>query len=303
MNEQQSAIDVETTFDVSKEELSIIRAELAGDFPDDYLYLSDDYILSVASKPYSKDPTVRRPIDYSTGKLKDLLKWREGNATGLKSMLKMSQLPDTDTECVEQPEKYTKAKALATSLNYSAIYWHGLDKKGRPILWLRCNRMPWFPDAEAQVNSYILLSDEGIKCMPPGVTDFVVLADSNSPPPPNPQFMLNILSALVKGYPDRLHELISCPVGTIIQSVMKLLLPLMPTRLASKIILISSEDTKEKLTGILLNGEDDIPTFMGGTCDHDKFYPTEGSFPDKDLKFDYDGMRIRLEESIKAYHK
>lgn len=81
MSEQQSAVDVETTFDVSKEELSIIRAELAGDFPDDYLYLSDDYILSVASKPYSKDPTVRRPLDYSTEKLKDLLKWREGNAT------------------------------------------------------------------------------------------------------------------------------------------------------------------------------------------------------------------------------
>lgn len=141
MSEQQSAVDVETTFDVSKEELSIIRAELAGDFPDDYLYLSDDYILSVASKPYSKDPTVRRPIDYSIGKLKDLLKWREGNATGLKSMLDMSQLTETDTACVEEPEKYTKAKALATSLNYSAIYWHGLDKKGRPILWLRCNRM------------------------------------------------------------------------------------------------------------------------------------------------------------------
>lgn len=77
----------------------------------------------------------------------------------------------------------------------------------------------------------------------------------------------------------------------------------MPTRLASKIILISPEDTKEKLSGILLNGEDDIPTFMGGTCDHEKYYPAEGAFPNKSLKFDYDGMRRRLEESIKAYHK
>ncbi len=139
--------------------------------------------------------------------------------------------------------------------------------------------------------------------MPPGVTDFVVLSDSNSPPPPNPQFMLNLLSALVKGYPDRLHELVSCPVGTIIQSVMKLLLPLMPTRLASKIILISSEDSRTKLSEILLNGEDDIPTFLGGKNSHDEFYPTNGTGCNKLLKFDYDGMRKRLEDDIKLFNK
>lgn len=57
--------ELEGTFDVSPEELSIIRAELACEFPDDYDYLSDAYILSVASKPYSKDPKVRRPLEVS----------------------------------------------------------------------------------------------------------------------------------------------------------------------------------------------------------------------------------------------
>ena len=51
------------SFPVTPEELSIIRAELACEFPEDYTYLSDSYILSVASKPYSKDPTVRRPLE------------------------------------------------------------------------------------------------------------------------------------------------------------------------------------------------------------------------------------------------
>ena len=55
--------DADGNFPVSQEELSIIRAELASDFPDDYNYLSDAYILSVASKPYSKDPPVRRPLE------------------------------------------------------------------------------------------------------------------------------------------------------------------------------------------------------------------------------------------------
>jgi hypothetical protein len=61
--EEEEADDAEGCFQVTAEELSIIRAELACEFPDDYNYMSDAYILSVASKPYSKDPTVRRPLE------------------------------------------------------------------------------------------------------------------------------------------------------------------------------------------------------------------------------------------------
>ena len=60
---EDEEVDANGNFHVSQEELSIIRAELASDFPDDYNYLSDAYILSVASKPYSKDPSVRRPLE------------------------------------------------------------------------------------------------------------------------------------------------------------------------------------------------------------------------------------------------
>lgn len=139
--------------------------------------------------------------------------------------------------------------------------------------------------------------------MPNGVTDFVVIADSNSPPPPNPTFMLNLLSALVKGYPDRLNHLVSCPVGTVIQTVMKLLLPLMPQRLASKIVLIGQDDATSKLSKILLNGERDIPSFLGGTANHDQYYPDGGSYPDKVLKFDIDGMVHRLNAAVTEFDK
>lgn len=60
---EDEEIDGDKIFPVSPEELSIIRAELASDFPDDYQYLSDAYVLSVASKPYSKDPSKRRPLE------------------------------------------------------------------------------------------------------------------------------------------------------------------------------------------------------------------------------------------------
>jgi len=295
----------EKTFEVTSEELSVIRAELACEFPDDYNYLSDDYVLSVASKPYSKDMTKRRPLEYTMEKLSHVMEWREeSGAVSMRDMLDLANGPDTATEAVENPDRFTKAKALATSLNYGSMYWHGIDTEGRPVLWIRCGRMPWYPDVEAQVNALILLADTGIKCMPKGVTDFVVISDSNSPPPPNPQFMINVLKALVRGYPDRLALLISAPVGSIIQFIMKLLIPLMPGRLASKLVLADAEEGKKKIQEILLNGEDDVPTFMGGTCNHDELYPTEGYCPNRgqgNLKFDFYGMEERLQKVIQEY--
>lgn len=60
---EEDDVDSGKTFDVSAEELTIIRKELETQFPEDSAYFSDAYILSVASKPYSKDPTKRRPLE------------------------------------------------------------------------------------------------------------------------------------------------------------------------------------------------------------------------------------------------
>lgn len=298
--EVEGEVDSEVTFDVSKEEVSIIKAQLASEFPEDYTFLCEHYIASVASKPYSKDTSIRRPLEYTTKKLNDLMQWRQGHVIALHDMYAI--ISGSDAAAVDSADAtLTKAKALALSLNYGSMYWHGLDKDGRPVLWIRTDRMPWYPDAEAQVNALILLADAGIKLMPAGTTDFVVVSDSHSPPPPNPQFMINLLSALVKGYPDRLNELVSCPVGKIIQMVMAVLLPLMPSRLASKIILIGEEETKSKLSKYLENGEQDIPNFLGGNADHEIYYPKEGAFPGRTLTFDYEGMIERLKKSNEQF--
>lgn len=287
--------------------MSIIRAELACEFPDDYTYMSDAYVKSVASKPYSKDPTIRRPIEYTMEKLTHVMEWREqAGAPEMETLVHLANGPETATEAVEDPEKLTKAKALATTLNTGSLYWHGVTKQGKPILWIRCGRKPWYPNVAAEVNALILIADAGIKCMPEGVTDFVVVSDSYSPPPPVPSFMINVLKALVRGYPDRLNVLLSAPVGSIIQFVMNLLLPLMPGRLAGKFVLKDENDARGILTEWLMHGEDDIPTFFGGKQDHDKFYPEEGYSKNKgqgSLKFDYFGMIERLQASAKEWEE
>eukprot|EP00977_Amphora_coffeiformis_P019324 scaffold7167_cov165-Amphora_coffeaeformis.AAC.5 len=301
--DEDAAVDGE--FKVTPEELAILRAHLATEFPEDCNYLSDAYILSVASKPYSKDPTVRRPLEYSQEKLSQVMQWRqEHGAPGMEDLIKLANGSPSAAEAVENPKQYTKAKAIVNSLNTNSMYWHGYTKDGRPILWIRTNRKPWYPDVEAEANALIAMADAGIRAMPPGVTDFVCVSESSYPPPPNPSFMITILQALVKGYPDRLHILYSAPVSSIIQFVVNLLLPLMPGRLASKIMMIGQDDVKERLNDMLLHGEDDLPTFFGGPADHDKFYPDESKCPNRGegtLKFDYFNMVKRLEAAKKEY--
>jgi len=294
-------------FEVTKEEMSIIRAELACEFPEDYTYLSDAYVKSVASKPYSKDPSIRRPIEYTMEKLTHVMEWREeAGAPEMETLIHLVNGSEYSDEAKENPEKLVKAKLLAVSLNNASLYWHGFTKEGKPILWIRCGRKPWYPNVEAEVNALILIADAGIKCMPEGVTDFVVISDSNSPPPPVPSFLINVLKALVRGYPDRLNMLLTAPVGSIIQFVMNLLMPLMPGRLAGKFLLKDMDNATEIMKDMLMNGEEDIPTFLGGTADHDQYYPDEYYAKNQgegSLKFDYFGMIERLKEQAKIWEE
>jgi len=292
-------------FEVTAEEMSIIRAELACEFPEDYNYLSNSYVRSVASKPYSKDPSVRRPLEYTMEKLTHVMEWREeSGAPDLMEFIHLANGSEYAPEAVEQPQRLSRAKAVATSLNNGSFYWHGLSKDGHPILWLRCDRKPWYPDVDADLKALMILADAGIASMPKRVTEFICISDSSSPPPPNPSFMIGLLKTLVRGYPDRLHMLCSAPVGSIIQFVFKLLKPIMPGRLASKIFLMNSDDITAKLEGILLNGKADIPTHFGGPANHDKYYPQESLCPNRgkgSLKFDYFGMVERLEQAKKDF--
>jgi hypothetical protein len=242
-------------------------------------------------------------------KLSHVMEWRaEVGAPEMEELVKMANkaepVASASEASVEEVEKSKKSKTLTVSLNYASMYWHGFTKDGRPVLWLRTNRKPWYPDVDAEVNALILMSDVGIRCMPEGITDFVCISDSTSPPPPNPTFMIKMLKALVRGYPDRLSCLLSAPVSSIVQFVMNLLLPLMPGRLASKVVLLNMDQVQGKLKDLLLSGEDGIPTFFGGNCDHDAFYPEESNCENRGqgtLKFDYFGMVERLEKSKAEY--
>lgn len=234
------------------------------------------------------------------GKMHKVMEWRKSyGAPDLMELVKVANTNDsTNTDTI------TSAKALATSLNTASWYWHGLTKEGHPILWVRTDRKPWYPNVQAELNALVLLVDTGIRYgMSAGVTSFAVISHSANPPPPNPKFAYGMLNALVKGYPDRLSFLISAPTSSIVEFCMNLLLPLMPGRLKKKFIFLPDRAVKEKLKDVLLNGEEDIPTFFGGSVDHDVYYPKNGVKNGGYLNFDFYGMIKRLEEQRKLFEQ
>ena len=247
--------------------------------------------------------------------------WRKENkAPEMPYWMELASRCDNEDGCMTCPDPnfdldtWEHVKLLVTSLNSGSTYIHGHTKDGKPIVWVRTERKKWFPDADSEANTLILLLDAAIQNgMPSGVTDFTIISDSTSPPPPMPNCVYKMLNGLIKGYPDRMSVLISAPVSTIVETVMGLLLPLMPGRLTEKFVFMNLEHLTTKLESILLNGSEDIPTFFNGpNTDHDTLYPSETEVDNVDnsqskskgkgmLKFDYYGMIERLQEQRIAY--
>jgi len=78
-------------------------------------------------------------------KLTHVMEWREeAGAPEMESLVHLANGSEYSDAAKKDPEKLVKAKALAVSLNNASIYWHGFTKEGKPILWIRCGRKPWY---------------------------------------------------------------------------------------------------------------------------------------------------------------
>lgn len=319
-DDERHAVSEEPAFRVTDGELQTLKTQLARRFPDHddaatTSFLSDAYLRSVASKPYSKDMTRRRPLDYTLEKLIHVLEWRrEMRASELESWIDAcdtadpaARLSSSSSSSDDKDDTLTEARKLVETLNTGSMYWHGLTREGRPVLWIRTQRKFWFPHVPAEVHALMVMADAGIvHGMSRDVTDFVCISHSHKPPPPHPACVYQILRGLVRGYPDRMHLLVSAPVSSVIEFIMNLLVPLMPGRLARKFCFHSLAHARDTLRTLLLHGEDDIPTFFGGPVDHDAYYPPEKNCPNRGqgtLKFDWYGMKRRLKEQRDAFEK
>jgi hypothetical protein len=238
------------------------------------------------------------------------MNWRkEKQVPQLSHLVTLANMSETEALAFTSSAKtIARAKAMVTSLNMGSIYWHGLTKTGQPILWFRASRLPWFPNVDGQVDTLAMLADIGIQDgMPKGITDFVVMCHFDGSPPPHPTFAYRMVDGLTKGYPDRMGKLVGAPVSSIVMAFDNLTRPIMPARVAQKLSLLSIELCKERLANLLLNGEDDLPTFFGGSNkDHDKYYPEQKYAPNRGkgfLTFDFYGCKARLKKQKRSFEE
>jgi len=127
---------------------------------------------------------------------------------------------------------------------------------------IRTDRKPWFVgdiEAELKYHSHMLdVACRGHK------SDFIVICDCVSPPPPAINFLLALKDMFIRGYPDRLYKAYTAPSGKIISSTMNTIMPLLPGSLSDKLLFVSDvNEMKLLLSEILLNGENDVPSFFG----------------------------------------
>jgi hypothetical protein len=137
----------------NSERLVRLRAALA-EFPEAQALYSDSFLASVLSAPDRNHPDRPRSLAYSKDKMLSALQWRRD--VGANELT---------------PEQ------VAPQLACGSLYWHGFDCEDRPVLWVHPTRKDWKNlDLAQETRLHVLMIEEGVRHMPPHVTNFTVIA-------------------------------------------------------------------------------------------------------------------------------
>ena len=264
------------TYAVERAELDGVLAILANSFPKQ-APLNPCYVKSVMSQSYAKNQFKRRPVDVSLQKLVAYLSWRE--EVGVPALL----APGEGSRAFD-PQ-------LLPHLLEGSIYWYGVDKCGRPILWERFDRFDWKQlDAETKIRFYVLLFEACFLAMPFASdaalaamhstphcavqSKFCVVAETSGIDYFNalqsPSFFLRAAGLFNDAFPDRLGYFVAKSSG-FSSAVMRICKPILPEQLREKVELLADKEfTKRLVEDVLLNGEEDLPDYFGGKKVHEK---------------------------------
>lgn len=231
-----------------------MRKRLSRHYPESRKLYTDAYLTSVMMMSDSQDPTKRRSFETCAGKLLAALAARR------------AYNPDGLNVSTDAP--------LRKALSCGSLYFHGFDKLRRPILWVRSARKDWPNlDEKAEIRMCTLITETGIRLMPRGVTQFVVVVDASNISIRQMRIGLfkEQFRILKKVYVDRLAKVFVGPVGMVVTGIWKLLRPFMPKRLPGKLCLMKKP--YRELQSVLRASQ--IPAFFqGGTSTaHEALFP------------------------------
>ena len=162
------------------------------------------------------------------------------------------------------------AAKCGAELDCGSMYWHGFDRQGRPLLWVRPARKGWRGmDRRREVLAHVALLEAGLSelLLPRGVLQFALVADARGLGLStfDPSLMRSLLKLMMSTYPERVGKIYIGPVNVLVKAVHKVLSPLLPDAVKSKIVLMDAPAAQ------LLEAIDapHVPHFFGGAAAHE----------------------------------
>jgi len=234
-----------------------MRRRLEEAFPGKSSCHSDVYLSSVLDVP-------GRATDYAIDKMLAVMKWREDFGA--------------EPDMWKQPD-------IRQNLANGSMVLRGFDRLNRPVFWVRPLLKNWSNmDREAELRAHVAIIELAIASMPPDVTTFTIVADAaglglrhN-----DPGLMKALTRVVIKAYPDRLGAVCVGPVNALVRIMYRLLRPILPHRIASKVHLM--KDVAKELDAVL---------------DKDALTP----LPDPDHELDLDGMVATFQAQADALRR
>lgn len=248
------------TFHTSFEDVDRMIADLTSDeaIRSEVSFLSKSWVKSVMSQPSKSNKDEKRSFEYSKKKLERYLLWRKENNV---VDLVRANIQGTDQEFfVDIAEK--------------SLYWYGVDRQGRPILWERFERFDWKRmNSERKLMYYILLFEAIFQVMPPEIDSICVVAITDGIPylraMSRPRFFIDIAKLFTNVFPDRLGGFYGLTNAATL-AVSKILRPILPAKVRSKMHFYTRAKMCHELLHTVLPEGEDLPDFLGGSVVHDE---------------------------------
>lgn len=234
---------------------------------------SDAYLLSVLDQPASSSTkqsqkqmgsVQKRTFEYSLEKLVAILRWRR--------TFRCDEIPSTMADMRRRggPEAETLLD-IVTKESY--LNWHGYDRSGRPVLWVRPKRKDWTrQEVRTDLEYHALMFDLGIRMMPPGVTQMLLVGDADGMGPQHADLtrMQGLIDMLRIGYPDRLGNVVVLPAPLFARAAWTFMQKLAPASLVKKLQIVSAVRGRELLQEYLGERglEELLPPNLGGKREH-----------------------------------
>ena len=220
-----------------------------------------------------------RDLAWAQEKMTNATAWREsfdGDGTVAPALVQLLKKRRNLSKRREPLLSEESLKNAGRVLRAGFLYWKGLDKQGRPVIWNHSGGFD-FRDLESEddfiravatcIEVGVLATDD----VDQGRLTYVECTDglnvANFPLGPAWRVLRGVITGFIQGFPERGATFLIAPTTFVNQILFALASPVLPKSLATRIQLVDDASARENVAD-LLGDPDAVPTFFGGPLTH-----------------------------------